>query len=179
MHRLFVALRPPADQRARLIDVMSGISGARWQDDDQLHLTLRFIGEVDRHQANDIADALRTIRFAPIHASLSRLGIFERRGRADSLWIGASPREPLLSLNRKIERICTSIGLPPDNRAYLPHVTLARIGRNVVSIETFMAQHAELRSTPFTMNYFGLFESKLGQSGASYNIIERYNALDE
>mgnify|MGYP001113377463 CR=1 FL=1 len=57
-HRLFVALRPPRPIRARLIAAMHGISGARWQDDDQLHLTLRFIGEVDRHRAEDIAAAL-------------------------------------------------------------------------------------------------------------------------
>ncbi len=177
MHRLFVALRPPADQRARLINVMSGVSGARWQDDDQLHLTLRFIGEVDRYQANDIADALRTIRFSPIRITLQGLGLFERRGRIDSLWIGATPREPLLHLHQKIERICTSIGLPPEDRAYLPHVTLARFGRNAAGMENFMTQHAGYRSTAFDVRHFGLFESQLGHTGASYQLVERYEAI--
>ena len=57
MHRLFVALRPPVPVRDHLLDLMHGVEGARWQSDDQLHLTLRFIGEVDRHQASDIAAA--------------------------------------------------------------------------------------------------------------------------
>jgi len=53
MHRLFVAIRPPAAIRAILLGAMGGISGARWQSEDQLHLTLRFIGEVDRHRAGE------------------------------------------------------------------------------------------------------------------------------
>ena len=51
MHRLFVALRPPAVVRQQLLAAMQGVPGARWQDDDQLHLTVRFVGDVDRHQA--------------------------------------------------------------------------------------------------------------------------------
>src|SRR3546814_10296472 len=65
MHRLFVAIRPPPAIRVRLLGLMHGIAGARWQDDDQLHLTLRFVGEVDRPQADDLADALGHIRFSP------------------------------------------------------------------------------------------------------------------
>ena len=66
MHRLFVALRPPPAIRARLLAAMGGVPGARWQDDDQLHLTLRFIGEVDRPVAEDIAAALGTIHAPPL-----------------------------------------------------------------------------------------------------------------
>src|SRR3546814_1491418 len=58
MHRLFVALEPPAAVRHQLLDLMGGIANARWQTEAQLHLTLRFIGEVDRHRAEDVAAAL-------------------------------------------------------------------------------------------------------------------------
>ena len=74
MRRLFVAIRPPAPIRALLLDAMGGIGGARWQSDDQLHLTLRFIGEVDRHLAGDIHAALdrayageRFVRVMPLN----------------------------------------------------------------------------------------------------------------
>ena len=61
MHRLFVAIRPPEDIRDLLIDAMDDSADFRWQDDEQLHLTLRFIGEVERPIANDIADALTRV----------------------------------------------------------------------------------------------------------------------
>lgn len=176
MHRLFVALRPPADIRAELTAIMSDVHGARWQDDDQLHLTILFIGDVDRHQANDIADALRQIRFSPISISLAGLGQFERRGRIDSLWIGAGPRQPLLHLHHKIDRACMSAGLAAEDRAYLPHVTLARFGRDAGSVETFLSRHAGFQSPPFDLDYFALFESHLGHTGATYHLIERYDA---
>ena len=61
MHRLFVALRPPRAMREQLLDAMGGVPGARWQSDDQLHLTLSFIGDVDRPLADDIAACLTAI----------------------------------------------------------------------------------------------------------------------
>ena len=74
MHRLFVAIRPPAAIRAILLGAMGGISGARWQDEDQLHLTLRFIGEVDRHRADDVHAALGAVHQAPFEIALSGIG---------------------------------------------------------------------------------------------------------
>ena len=65
---------------------MGGIAGARWQDDDQLHLTLRFIGEVDRHVATDVAAALGSVRHPPFELAVSGVGTFDRKGRIDTLW---------------------------------------------------------------------------------------------
>lgn len=120
MHRLFVAIRPPAAHREQLLALMGGVAGARWQRDDQLHLTLRFIGEVDRHRASDIADALRTIRFAPFDARIAGVGVFDRRGLIDTLWAGVQPRDPLASLHRKVDRACV---------AWVSHPKSAPIGR--------------------------------------------------
>lgn len=178
MHRLFVAIRPPASLRARLLALMGGVPGARWQCDDQLHLTLRFIGQVDRHRAADIADALRTIRFAPFDANVSGVGAFDRRGMIDTLWAGVQPRDPLASLHRKLDRACVALGLPPEERAYLPHITLARFGRTGALVDPFLAAHAALTSPPFTINGFALFESQLGRDGARYHVIEHYGRHD-
>ena len=81
-HRLFVALRPPRPIRQQLLAAMHGISGARWQDDEQLHLTLRFIGEVDHHRAEDIAAALGSLYAPAIEA------------RIETLRAGAAPAAP-------------------------------------------------------------------------------------
>ena len=94
MHRLFVALRPPTGVRAALLALMNGIKGARWQDDDQLHITLRFVGEVNRHQANDLADALGEIRFSPFQIALAGAGCFERKAmstRCGPAWSRGGP----------------------------------------------------------------------------------------
>lgn len=176
MHRLFVAIRPPASHRAALCAIMGGVIGARWQSDAQLHLTLRFVGEVDRHRANDLVDALHAIRFAPFQAGIAGVGTFDRKGVVDSLWAGVEPRDPLASLHRKIDRACVAVGLPPEGRAYRPHITLARFGRSGGLLDPFLARHAALSSPPFTIDSFAIFESHLGHEGASYRPIAHFGA---
>jgi 2'-5' RNA ligase len=179
MHRLFVAIRPPAALSVTLRSIMSGVEGARWQEDAQLHLTLRFIGEVDRHAANDIAAALASIAFTPFPVTIAGLGHFEHRGRIDTLWAGATPREPLERLHRKIDRACVQAGQPPEGRAYIPHITLARFGRSAGAIAPFMATHAGLATTPFLVDSFYLYESRLGHGGSSYHAVQRYGATPD
>lgn len=168
MPRLFIAIRPPEETRCQLLSLMGGIANARWQENDQLHLTLRFLGEVDHHCADDLADALRMIRFVPFPIALCGLGSFERKGHVETLWAGVHPRDELARLHRKVDRACVSIGLPPDDRAYLPHITLARLNRSAGSTETFLARHAGVKSAPFMVDSFALFESHLGSGGARY-----------
>jgi 2'-5' RNA ligase len=174
MHRLFVAIRPPAAVRAILLGAMGGISGARWQSDDQLHLTLRFIGEVDRHRAGDIHAALGAIHQAPFEIALSGIGAFERRGQAESVWAGVAPHEPLKSLHKKVDAALARVGVPPDERAYLPHITLARLKRASGHVGNLLEQSGGLSSPLFTVADFALFESTLTPDGAVYAIVERY-----
>ena len=176
MHRLFVAIRPPEDIRTRLLSLMGGIAGARWQDDDQLHLTLRFIGDADRHHANDLAEALSSLRFSPFALSLAGLGQFDRKGHTHIVWAGVQPHDALQHLHRKIDRACVAAGFPAEERAYLPHITLARFGRSGGDTEGFITHHAGLSSAPFTVDEFALFESHLTQSGAHYEIAATYPA---
>ena len=174
MHRLFVALRPPRALRALLLDAMGGVPGARWQSDDQLHLTLRFVGEVDRHRAQDIAAALGTIHQRAFAIALDGVGQFDRRGQIDAVWAGVTPHAPLIALHNKVDRALVRIGLPPEGRAYLPHITLARLARGSPGPGCFAATHAGLVSPPVEIGEFCLYESALGTQGASYAIVARY-----
>lgn len=176
MVRLFIAIRPPAEIRARLLALMGGVAGARWQNDGQLHLTLRFVGEVDGRCAEDLADGLSAVRFAPFPIALSGLGRFERKGHVNTLWAGVHPRDALIQLHRKIDRACVHAGLAPDDRAYLPHITLARLNHSAGSTEMFMASNAGLSSAPFMIDRFALFESQLNPSGALYHRVASYQA---
>ena len=173
MHRLFVAIRPPEPIRKRLLGVMGGVQNARWQDDEQLHLTLRFIGEVDRHQAEDIAATLGSVRQSPFEIALFGVGSFGKRGKG-ALWAGVAPQDELKLLHKKVDQACLRVGIAPDNRAYHPHITLARLGRNAGPVEPFIERWAGLSSDVFPVDSFCLYESRLGSEGASYTIVERY-----
>lgn len=175
MHRLFVAIRPPAPVRDRLIDLMDGVAGARWQDDDQLHLTLRFIGEVVPRVGDDIAAALGQVRVPPFALALAGVGTFAKKGRPHTLWAGlARPHEALFHLQRKIEHACVRAGLAPEPRAFAPHVTLARLSAASGPLEPFLLRHAALALPPFAVTHFGLYESHLGAAGSTYDLVERY-----
>ena len=84
MHRLFVALRPPHCVRTLLCGMMAGAAHARWQSDDQIHITLRFIGDVDSRTAEDIGIALLSVRHPPFNIALDGIGTFDRKGRIES-----------------------------------------------------------------------------------------------
>ena len=177
MVRLFVALRPPPAIRQSLLDIMEGVPSARWQDDEQLHVPLRFIGEVERPVAEDIAVALSQ-GVAPVPSvSLTGVGRFEKRGRTDTLWVGVTPHDALAALHRKVDQACVRAGLSPEHRAYLPHVTVARLARSAgvgFAIDEWLATHAALSSAPFPLPHLELYESHLGRDGATYEPVARW-----
>ena len=178
MHRLFVALRPPPAIRALLVAAMGGVPHARWQDDEQLHLTLRFIGEVDRPQAEDIAAALGQVHAEAPTLAIAGVGRFEKGGRTDAIWAGVTPRQPLAALHARVDRALAQAGVAPDTRAYLPHITLARLRRGAgvePAIARFLADRAALSSACFAPDALLLFESRLGREGARYEAVARYS----
>jgi RNA 2',3'-cyclic 3'-phosphodiesterase len=173
IHRLFVALRPPESVRRQLTAIMSGVDGARWQDDAQLHLTLRYIGEVDHQTANAITIALASIRTPPVTIALDGIGVFARKEKPHTLWAGVSPCEHPTSLNRKINRALAPLALEPQDHGYIPHVTVAR-GSMDGGVEAWCADHAALSSADFTLDSFGLYESHLTNEGSHYQLITCY-----
>ena len=174
MHRLFVAIRPPEPIRDLLIDAMDDSADFRWQDDGQLHLTLRFIGEVERPIANDLADALGRIGAHPFELRIAGVGRFQQRN-SGALWVGVEPKAPVAALAAKIERVCQSTGLEPERRAFHPHITLARWkGRRTSEVQAYVERVAGLSSEPFAVDEFTLFESRLSRHGAHYEEIAVY-----
>ncbi|MES2987089.1 MAG: RNA 2',3'-cyclic phosphodiesterase [Pseudomonadota bacterium] len=174
MHRLFVAFPLPPAIREQLLATAGGIPGARWQRDDQLHITLRFIGEIDRHAAEDAALALSGVRYPKIEIALSGAGEFESRGRPNAVWAGVTPHDALAALHKKVDQALVRAGQPPEARAYLPHITLARMNAQSGAADKLLAEHAALASAPFTLTHFHFYESHLGREGASYEAVERY-----
>ena len=174
MHRLFVAIRPPEYIRDLLIDAMDDSPDFRWQDDEQLHLTLRFVGEVDRPVAQDVADALARVHSAPFELRINGVGRFEQRS-SGALWAGVEPKAPVAALAAKVERVCLAVGLEPERRAFFPHITLARWkGRRAHEVADFIQRQAALKSDPFEVDRFILFESQLSRHGAHYEAVAEF-----
>lgn len=167
MMRMFVAVCPPAAVRATLLAAMGGIAGARWQDDNQLHLTLRFIGDVDRHTAADLVAALGAVRHPPIAARLGAVGHFATRGRPGAVWVGVEPAAALTALHHKVDQAVVRAGVPADTRAFVPHITLARLGRDAGPLGSFMA--TPMPAAAFDVTGFTLFESVLTRAAAAYH----------
>jgi 2'-5' RNA ligase len=175
MHRLFVAIRPPRVIRDHLLDLMGGVSGARGLSDEQIHLTLRFIGEVDRHLAQDIHAALGSIHHPGFDIALNGVAAFDRRGEPVTLWAGVAPHEPLRALHKKVDQACLQVGIEPDRRAYLPHITIARLGRGAGSVQDLLEKSGGVTSSPFPVRDFCLYESDLTPEGPVYSVVERYS----
>lgn len=174
MHRLFVAIRPPEPIRDLLIDAIDESPDFHWQSEDQLHLTLRFIGEVERPLANDLAEGLRRIRANQFELCIKGVGTFERRA-GGALWAAVEPKLEVTGLAAKVERVCQENGIEAEHRAFHPHITLARWkGRRSREVQAFLERTRGLCSEPFDVAEFILFESRLSRHGAHYEPVMSY-----
>jgi 2'-5' RNA ligase len=168
MHRLFVAIRPPEDIVDRLVDIMDDSPELRWVASENIHLTLRFIGEVERPLADDVADALGSVRAERFELRLAGVGMFDQRN-GGALWAGVDPKVPLAALAAKVERACQSAGIEPEHRAFHPHVTIARYRRQErAQAQDFLERNRAFATPAFTAERFIVFESRLSRHGAHY-----------
>ncbi len=184
MKRLFVALRPPAEVRSALLAAMGGVPEARWQNDNQLHLTLAFIGEADRHAVAAAMEALASVRQPAFEARLGALGSFDagRADRASTLWlavediVGTSGRKALIHLAASIRQALRGAAVSIDSRRFLPHITLARFPRAGAPRDTLRRWLEDTRIPPlaFAVSEFHLVESRMGNGGSHYAPLASY-----
>jgi 2'-5' RNA ligase len=167
--RLFVALDLPWEVKEELSDLSCNLPGARWVPTDNFHLTLRFIGEANRLQAEEIDFALASLRGRSFEFSLSGLGWFEKNGRVNTLYVGVERNADLARLQAKVETALSRCGLPPERRKFTPHVTLARMDMGVTPTLTSFVQANNLyRSAPIRADNVTLFSSFLGKDQPTY-----------
>lgn len=170
MIRLFCAIELPESLRSRLISLGGGLPGARWVPEENLHLTLRFIGEVSESAFDDIAAALSTVNAPAFDLTVAGMGHFERKRRPTMLWAGVDANPDLVQLHDRIESALRRAGLAPEERRYEPHVTLARFdnGASAEHVARFLRANSLFRAAPFRVEHFVLFSSVLGRSGPTY-----------
>lgn len=170
MIRLFAGITLPDEQRQQLAEIQSGIKDARWVAAESLHVTLRFIGEIDEDVAKRLSTNLGEVTSAPFELTLNELGTFGRPPY--SVWAGVedAPSGTLAHLQASIESVLVRAGEEPEGRKFSPHVTLARFRKsdNTASLAPYLKTHAGFALSPFTVNGFTLFESRLSHKGAHY-----------
>jgi 2'-5' RNA ligase len=167
--RLFVALDLPWDLKRQLARLCHGLSGARFVPEENFHLTLRFIGDAEPMEAEEIDHALAAIRAPAFDLDFAGLGTFSRNGRPAALWVGVDRNAALDHVQGKIETALRRAGCEPERRKFTPHVTLARLD-NVpeAKIVAFMQAHNLFRAAPVRIEHFTLFSSILGHAGSTY-----------
>ncbi|MDN2568433.1 RNA 2',3'-cyclic phosphodiesterase [Aquibium sp. A9E412] len=177
MPRLFTALEIPRDAAMSLSLLRGGLPGARWIDVENYHLTLRFIGDVEGHVADEIADALDRVRRPAFTLTLSGVGAFGQK-KPHAVWAGVSASPDLYALQAEIERICQRLGLPADPRKFTPHVTLARL-RNTspADLAKYLSARGNFASAPFRVGRFVLMSSKDSVGGGPYIVEEAWPLL--
>lgn len=176
MYRLFVAIDLPEAVKDHLALLASGIPGARWVADDQYHLTLRFIGDVDGLVYDDVMGALDEIRHPPLTLQLRGVGHFPPKGVPRVLWAGVAPNEDLVDLRNKVERRLVRAGLEPERRKFHPHVTIARFGDvHKDRVARFLGANGLFRTEPFEAQEMQLYRSYLHDSGALHEIVGSFD----
>jgi 2'-5' RNA ligase len=176
MIRLFVAIDLPASVKAQLLKCCTGVPGAKWVKPEQMHLTLRFIGEVDEAAFETIRQALAVVTTAPFSLSLNGAGQFPPKGGARVLWVGLDAPPTLFDLQRRIEAALNQLGYPPETRPFAAHITLARLKSPPPpeSIRQFLSRNADLVSDPIPVTQFVLYSSQLAPSGPTYTAEATY-----
>lgn len=178
MIRLFVGLTLPQSIRDYLTSLGTGVRQARWQRDDQLHITLKFVGEIAESTARDLDEVLSTIRMTPFKIMLDGLGLFGDLKKPRALWAGLSPKEEITRLHDKIETAAFRVGLPRADRKFTPHVTLARFSAQAAGkaggLGDFLRDRSDIRTPAFHVTSFALFSSHLSPQGSSYHIEASY-----
>ena len=176
MIRLFVAIELPEPIRARLADLCAGVPGARWVAPENMHLTLRFIGEVDDALAIEIDGTLGRVRAPSFDIRLGEIGHFGSRGKVRALWAGIDACAALDHLHGKIESALVRAGLEPEARKFTPHVTLARLKDARPSrVRDFLDARSAFASGPVPVERFALYSSYLARGGALHRIETRYD----
>lgn len=177
MPRLFVAVDLPDEVTAQLERLCIGLPAIRWLGPDQLHLTLRFIGEVEHALFYEVGEALASISLRPFELRLKGLGLFPHRGAPHTLWVGVDEAAELGQLKRRVDRVLEEAGVAPERRKFTPHVTIGRFREPPPQprLASFIEGRALFRSEPFLVTGFALYSSVLRPEGALHIREARYD----
>lgn len=175
--RIFIAIPLAAGVRKKLKTLRFSSDAIRWQPTEQMHITLKFLGDLTQKQVNNLQMALSDISKAAFALTLKGWGTFPNEGRPKIIWARIEASEAIMELQQAVEEVCAAWGFERENRPFVPHVTLGRIkgslSRN--ELENKMSAATDMLGVLTAMaDCFCLYESELGPGGATHRPIKKY-----
>lgn len=191
MIRLFIALKIPADIKKEIIDRRDQITGAgletvqtktnaplKWEPEEKLHLTLKFIGEVKEEILDDIIDSLSFIHnYKPFRCAFSSFGLFFRNNEAKILWAGFNVDKKLFDLVNQLNKNFIKFSVQPEQRKFKAHITLLRIKNNLDQDLINKFEKYKMNEIPFFADEITLFKSDLLQTGSVYTELKTFKLV--
>lgn len=174
MPRLFTGLEIPEPLGRDLALLRGGLFGARWIDEENYHITLRFIGDINGALAHDVWQVLGQIRRRAFTVTLDGLDVFGG-DKPRALIARAKAAQPLVELQAEQERLLRRVGIPPEPRKFRPHVTLARLKSvSELAVADYLSSRGLFASRVFEASRFVLFSSRDSVGGGPYVVEEAY-----
>jgi RNA 2',3'-cyclic 3'-phosphodiesterase len=180
--RCFVAIELPAEVRKQLAELQGRLNAmdsfVRWIRPEQIHLTLKFLGEVPDRQVPEVCSAVveTAARLDPMPIEVAGTGYFPRGGPARVVWAGVvGPSSELIACQAACERVLAELGYPPEDRDFRPHLTIGRSREpnGAREVRGVLAAAGEFRCRPFIASELVIFQSVLGRAGPTYTALAR------
>lgn len=175
MLRLFLGIPLPPEQALALSAICAGLHGVRWVDPGNYHVTIRFVGEIDEGTASDLDAAVASLRAPRFNLAIAGLGYFGPAEKPRAVIATLDPEPGLEHLFDRLGSIMARVGVPPEQRRFVPHVTLAYCAKpGAAEIQRFVAANNLFRLAPFAVDRFHLIRSYLTKAGSFYEDIAEY-----
>ena len=175
--RLFIAIElsePIRDYLSSIQEQFKGYGKLRFPQKENIHLTLKFLGDTDVSQ---VQDALSQITYTSFNLRLDKLGVFDSERYVRVLWAAYEAKKELLALKQDIDKALPGF---KNDYSYKPHLTLARVN-HLIDKDGFLQKLYTINVEPIKMKVdsFTLMNSTLGPEGPKYEVLARYNAIEK
>lgn len=177
--RLFIALTLPAAVRDAVAQLAERHDGISWTRTEQLHVTLRFLGEVPADRLDPLVERLQTVRVEPFVLPIEGVGTFPPNRPPRVLWVGTGSGHPrLFQLRQRIDDAVLASGFDLDVRTFHPHITVARCTDQAApAVAHWLHVHREYAAPPVRVTAFDLYSSELRPSGAVHTLERHFSLL--
>lgn len=166
MPRLFIAIPLPTEVKTLLTSLRTTLPGCRWVDQEQMHLTLHFLGDAEEHLLTGLQAMMAQLTTPAFFLSTGTPGTFPSPRAPRVLWLGLSGSEPLRQLHAELSAGLVHLGLTVENRPFRPHLTLARLRETPAAAVAQWLHQAPPAPVSFAVEQVTLFASTLQPGGA-------------
>lgn len=176
--RTFIAVPLSKSVKDELQQLQVRTDSVRWQSPEQMHITLKFLGEITAEEVTGLKQGLAGISVASFELKLQELGMFPQKGNPKVIWIGVAPDHKITQLHQAVEARCSALGFETDKRPFLPHITLGRVQKEWPRnrIKNLLE---EPKPVSFSVTSFGIYKSELNADGAVHTLIKKYPLPDK